>query len=258
MVWGIWPSAHYNKLLRAKQYLLTTVFKKSARQISYSIDVLFGFPPKIKTYLIDSVFVNLARPITYTINTVLKNLGSQKNYNIDSAFKKLNRQVFYNLASVFGIVADEDDENVAILEIPWYYGIGTNILKGKEFIAKKITLADTDVIKRLRKNAITQAGGAKSLELHMNTTDYAVTSGKTAQVYFLIEGGASGTQFQIIEDSTADAGTGTVLDSFTGPVLEVDTLLTVGPYTFTAGKYVTIKVTSASDSLHAVAIAIES
>jgi hypothetical protein len=82
-----------------------------------------------------------------------------------------------------------------------------------------------------------------SLELENTNVDYQTTG--AAKVILIIQGsGTTVTDFEIIEDATADAGTGTTLEDFPSVNLNASTYITSKVLDVAASKYITVKVTT--------------
>jgi hypothetical protein len=112
-------------------------------------------------------------------------------------------------------------------------------------------------VEHLFNNAtISTGGGPISLHTHETLDNYTVESGKTGSLYIVLQAGSGDVQFKIWQsDSVDDVVTGSPVARYTYAGTTFDTsnkisLLDVGD--FSAGKYVTIEVTSSSDSLTVV------
>ena len=100
------------------------------------------------------------------------------------------------------------------------------------------------------------AGSSASLELENNNTDYQTTN--TAEVVVIVQGNATTlTDFEIIEDSSADAGSGTQKEDFSAVSMSATEFITSKVLDIAASRYVTIKVNTGTVSA-VTAILVES
>jgi hypothetical protein len=162
----------------------------------------------------------------------------------------------------------EDDELSNLLLYPLYSASqAVTTGTGLQTIQRSLKLADTDVVKMLTFGGVTIVNGApKSLEGLTDLVDYQVTSGKTAKLILILSGvGTTDNQFKVWESAAADTASGTAKYTYAGTNLENLGLITISPewdivqLTFAASKYITIEVTSTSDSVRVVqAVVIES
>ena len=134
-------------------------------------------------------------------------------------------------------------------------GSGENVQVTHKFLE----LASGDEMKQLMRDGAVSNGSPQSLELTSSVADYQVTTGKTAKVVIILESGSLETQFKIWESNSANSATGTTKFTYAGTQFSSSTIFTVPELSFAASKYITIEVTSSSDSLSVLsAFAIES
>jgi hypothetical protein len=102
-----------------------------------------------------------------------------------------------------------------------------------------------------------------SLHQLTDEADYTVSTDKTSKLVIILRSGTNNTTFDIKEDSSANAGTGTVKYNYGGTDFDVDNLMTVCPdwdlteKTFATGKYITVDIIAGSATIMA-AFVIES
>lgn len=133
----------------------------------------------------------------------------------------------------------EDDEDLASIQINEYDGVIFHNV-GTEIGKRVVTIDTGKQASKINHSTIT-AGTSASLELENSNADYQ-TSG-IAKVILIIEGNATTlTDFEIIEDTTANLGTGIPKEDFSSVSLVGSRFITSKELEFAASKYITIKV----------------
>ena len=138
----------------------------------------------------------------------------------------------------FPTILPEDDLTNSIW-IDEYDGVVFNDTTNGPIGKRLVTVDSGQQAFKVNHGSIT-AGSSASLELENTNADYQ-TSG-TAKVILIILGSSTTvTDFEIIEDSTANAGTGTQKEDFPSVSLGSNEFITSKELEFAASRYITIK-----------------
>ena len=133
----------------------------------------------------------------------------------------------------------EDDGDVASIHIDDFDG---HLYKVKASgVARRVVIIDNGQQAYKVKFPLSITGGTSKSALNAITNAAYTTSG-TAKVILIITGSnTTVTDFEIIEDSSQDAGTGTVKEDFSNVALPAGTSITSKELSFASGKYITVK-----------------
>ncbi len=139
----------------------------------------------------------------------------------------------------------EDDFELASILINEYEGLGFATVTNP--IGKRVVIIPEGQQAYKINFGSTTAGTSDSLHLENTNVNYQTTG--TAKVILIIQGGSpTVSDFEIIEDSSADAGTGTVKEDFPSIALSSTRYITTKELSFAASKFITIKVTTGTST----------
>ena len=122
-------------------------------------------------------------------------------------------------------------------------------------IVRTLSIADTDTVIDLAYD-VQVTNTPMSLHKLSDNSNYQVTAGKTAKIILIYDPSSATNVLQVIEDASADAGTGTV--KHTTPTLNTTDFATVVIDSIAASKFVTLKASTSDTGEVLSAIAIES
>jgi len=142
-----------------------------------------------------------------------------------------------------------DDEVLGLanaIQVPAYDGRLRHLLTS-DIGFTSIKVEDTESDNKVIHTTNISAGNSASVEGHEDNADYQ-TSG-AAKVVLIIRGSNTTLQaFTVYEDTTANAGTGTVLQTFTNLSMGVTNYITTKVLSVSSGKYITVKAVTGNVS----------
>jgi len=141
----------------------------------------------------------------------------------------------------FPSILFDGDELGNFVTLPKFTGVGLFGTNGTgAFGQESIKIEDGQKSYILGHASNITGGSSASLELENTNADYQTTA--SAKIIVIVAGSnTTVTDFEIIEDSSADAGSGTQLEDFPSVSLGASTRITSKTLTVAASKYITIK-----------------
>jgi len=149
----------------------------------------------------------------------------------------------------------EDDEDLGNqITYPIYSWLPSDSF---EPIVRSLKIEGTETVIELGFENNIVNGTPKSLRKLSDNTAYSVTSGKTAKLIVIAREVTASSAIELIEDSSADAGTGTI--KHTTPTLATLQIATIVVDSIAESKFVTLEPNVSGDSMQIIsAVAIES
>ena len=143
------------------------------------------------------------------------------------------------LPSILFQVEDLDLAN--FLTVNEYTGFGDFEAVATPAGQRAIKIEDGEVVFNIGSRTAINAGNSKSLELQNTNVDFQ-TSGPAKVILIILGSATTLTDFEIIEDSSADSGAGTQKEDFPSVSIGAAKYITSKTLSFAASKFITIKV----------------
>ncbi|KKN76240.1 hypothetical protein LCGC14_0372660 [marine sediment metagenome] len=139
-------------------------------------------------------------------------------------------------------LVEEEDEVVNLINVIQYDGSIFKNISNTPQSFQSIKIEDTETLNKAKHGSILPNTSRSLHQIDNGSTAFQTTN--AAKVILIIEGNSTDqlSAFDIIEDASADAGTGTVKQAVTGVNMVDNEFFTSKILSFAASKFITIKV----------------